>query len=332
MKTLNKLKNTGIKFHDVIPFIAFFVIFAFFAIMSYDDRTGAIKMLSSYNLNLIIDQSILTIIVGCGTLFVISQGSIDLSVGVNVALSGVVSTWFCHATDMRFPFLLIPISMIVGLIVGSFNGLIVSRYKVPSFLVTLAMLIGVRGLVNYFQTTLHVQRLPEALTFINIPVYKITFFVIIVIIMAYVFEFTNAGRYSRAIGENETAAKFVGIPVNKIKLLAFALSGLMSGVGAVFSLATTGGTSQQMGVFLEIKVLMAIYLGGVLVTGGSTSKFYKLLLGSLSITMIINGLAITGWSDSHISQSVQGLLLLLILVIALYARKRSELAKKETDE
>jgi len=330
MRIVRRIRDLKINYQDAVPFIAFFVIFLFFIIGSYDERTSNIRMLTAFNLNLIIDMSMITILVGCGALFVIAQGSIDLSVGVNLALSGVVALWATLATGI--PILLFPISIVIGLAVGLFNGLIVSRYKVPSFLLTIAMLIGIRGLVNYIQTSLHAQRLPDALIFINTPYIKVTAFIIIVLIMAYVFEFTNLGRYSRAIGENETAARFVGIPVSRMKLLAFAMSGLMSGVGAIFSLATLGGTSQQMGVFLEIRVLMAIFLGGVLVTGGSSAKFYKLILGSLSITIIINGLAIMGLSDSHISQSVQGILLLLILILTIIASKRSERIKKDTED
>ena len=113
------------------------------------------------------------------------------------------------------------------------------------------------------------------------------------------------------------------VSVKRIKLLAFALSGLMAGAGAVFSLITVGSTSQQMGVFLEIRVIMAIFLGGVLVTGGSSAKFYKIFLGSFSIQIIINGLALINRSDSHISQSVQGILLLLMLLVSVIAEKRS---------
>jgi ribose transport system permease protein len=324
----------GMNIQDAVPFIAFIVIFTFFAIASYNERTGTFRMLTAFNLNMILDQSMLTIIVGCGVLFVIAQGSIDLSVGVNLAISGVIATLVATATGLDF--ILIPLSLITGLAVGLFNGLIVSRYKVPSFMLTIAMLIGVRGLVNFIQTRIHTQRFPDSLTFLNTPSVKIPLFIVIVLVMAYVFEFTKVGRYSRAIGENETAAKFVGVPVGRVKLCAFALSGLMSGVASVFSLATIGATSQQMGVFLEMRVLMAIFLGGVMVTGGSSAKFYKLILGSLSITIIINGLAIMGRSDSHISQTVQGLLLLLILIISISAGRRagrykepSEHAKKD---
>jgi len=331
MKFLKKYLPTRINWQDVVPFIAFFVIFTFFTITSYNERTGTFRMLTAFNLNMILDQSMLTILVGCGMLFVIAQGSIDLSVGVNLAISGVVATMVAIAADVAF--LLIPVSLIVGTAVGLFNGFIVSRYKVPSFTLTIAMLIGVRGMVNYIQSGIGIQRqfIPPALTVLNTPSIKIPLFIIIVLIMAYIFEFTKAGRYSRAIGENETAARFVGIPVNKTKVIAFGLSGLMAGVAGIFSVVTIGATSQQMGVFLEMRVLMAVFLGGVLVTGGSSAKFYKLILGSLSITIIINGLAIMGRSDSHISQTVQGILLLLILIISILAGNRTERVKHEPD-
>ena len=323
------IKKLNVRFQDLVPFIAFFVIFIFFSIMSYDGRNGNIRMLTAYNLNLILDQSMLSIIIGSGVLFVVAQGSTDLSVGVNLALSGVIAMWTAHATGS--PILLIPVSLLVGLIVGLFNGVIVSKFRVPSFMLTIAMLFGVRGLVNYIQVNIATQRLPESLAFLNAPYLKIPIFIVIVAVMAYVFEFTKIGRYSRAIGENETAARFVGIPVDRAKLVAFALSGLLAGVGAVFSLITIGSTSQQMGVFLEIRVIMAIFLGGVLVTGGSSAKFFKILLGSFSITMIVNGLAIIGKADSQVSQSVQGVLLLLILAISIFVGARAD-RKKIPDE
>jgi ribose transport system permease protein len=308
-------------FQDMVPFIAFFAIFIFFMIASHDERTGVFRMLTALNLRTVLDQTMLTIVVACGVLFVVAQGSIDLSVGVNLALSGVIGMWAAHAAGA--PFLVIPVSLLVGLAAGVFNGVIVSRFRVPSFMLTLAMLIGIRGLVNYIQTKTHAQRLPDELLFLNTPTVKTAIFIAIVLIMAYVFEFTRTGRYSRAIGENETAARFVGVPVGKMKIIAFALSGLMAGMGAIFYVVSIGSTSQQMGVFLEMRVVMAIFLGGVLVTGGFSAKFYKILLGSFSIQIIINGLALVNQSDALVSQSVQGILLLLILLMSSLAGKRS---------
>ena len=325
-----KSKLGKLKFQDVVPFVAFIVIFLFFTIGSYNERTGTITMLTVRNLRSLLDQTMQTILVACGTLFVVSQGSTDLSVGVNLAFSGVIGMWVAHATGIAW--LLVPVTLLVGLAVGVFNGVIVSKFKVSSFMLTLAMLIGVRGLVNYLQIFTDVQRMPESLAFLSNSTVKIILFVVIVVIMAYVFEFTKVGRYSRAIGENETTAKFVGVPVDKIKIAAFALSGLMAAVAAIFNLATIGSTSNQMGSFLEIRVVMAIYLGGVLVTGGSSAKFYKILLGSFSIQIIVNGLALMGKSDAHYSQTVQGILLLLILFLSAVAANKKKKVKESTSE
>jgi ribose transport system permease protein len=311
-----------------VPFIAFAVIFLFFTIASKG------KMVSSYNLKMLIDQSMVIITVGCGALFVVAQGGIDLSVGVNLALSGVIGMW--AATSTGLPLLLLPAALAVGAAVGLFNGLVVSKLKVPSFILTIAMLIGVRGLVHLIQTKIGAQYLPSSLRVLNETYVKIPLFLVIVALMAFIFEFTRMGRFSQAIGENETVAKYAGVPVVKMKILAFVLSGLLAGAASIFSILTIGGTSQTMGSFTEMKVAMAIFLGGVLVTGGTSARIYKMLLGSFSITIIVNGLAIIGYPETQISESVQGILLLLILLVTMAAanrdRKRGAPPSEETPQ
>lgn len=308
-----------IKISDLVPFIAFIVLFVFFTVASKG------RLLTPYALKLLLEQSILTIVAGCGVLFVVAQGSIDLSVGVNLALAGVTGMWVATATGIGW--LMIPVAMVVGLLLGFINGLIVAKCKVPSFTLSIAMLISVRGIVNYIQTIIGVQYIPDSMRFLTGSGVKIAAFIVVVIIIAYLFEFTRLGRYSQAIGENETTSKFVGVPVSKMKIAVFTLAGLMAGVGAIFSIASVGGTSMQMGVFLEMKVAMAIFFGGVLVTGGTSAKFYKIILGSLSITIIVNGLSLIGMSDSQITESVEGILLLLILFITILTSKNKKQKK-----
>ena len=318
---MKKIKSfPKIKMSELVPFIAFVVLLAFFTIGTKG------KMLSSYSLTMLIEQSILTIISGCGVLFVVAQGSIDLTVGVNVALSGVIGMHIAQLTGVGW--LMIPVALLVGLLMGLLNGVIVSKCHVPSFTISIAMLIGVRGIVNYIQTIIGVEYVPASMLFITSSGFRIAAFLVIAVVMAYLFEFTKVGRYSRAIGDNETTARYVGVPVSKMKILVFALSGLMAGFGALFSMATVGGTTQTMGVFLEMKVAMSIFFGGVLVTGGSSAKFYKIILGALSITIIVYGLSLMGMSDSHISQSVEGGLLLLILFITILANRRKKLREE----
>ena len=318
------------KFQDIVPIAAFIIILAYFSIMSYDQRNGTIRLLTMLNLNGILTQVMQTVTIASGTLFVVSQGHMDMSVGVNLALSGIMGTWIATITGR--PFLLIPVALLVGLAVGLFNGIIVSKFKVPSFMLTLAMLIGVRGLVNFIQVKIATHRLPKALEFLGAPYAKIPIFVAMFAIMAYIFEFTNVGRYSKAIGENEVTARYVGVPVDMMKILAFALSGLMAGAASIFNVATIGSTTQMMGVFFEMKVIMAIFLGGILVTGGSSARIYKIVLGSVSIEIIINGLAIMGRSELFISEIVQGALLLVILALSAFAGFRAKRPKQLPDE
>jgi len=316
----NEKKTRKLRMSELVPFIAFVVLLVFFSIGTKG------KMLSSYSLKMLVEQSILTIISGCGVLFVVAQGSIDLTVGVNVALAGVVGMHVAQITGVGW--LMVPVALVIGLLLGLLNGVIVSKCHVPSFTLSIAMLIGVRGIVNYIQTIIGVEYIPPSMLFITSSGFRIAAFAVIAIVMAYLFEFTKLGRYSRAIGENETTARYVGVPVDKMKILVFALSGLMAGFGALFSMATVGGTTQTMGVFLEMKVAMSIFFGGVLVTGGSSAKFYKIILGALSITIIVYGLSLMGMSDSHISQSVEGGLLLLILFITILTNRRKKVKEE----
>ena len=316
----NEKKTRKLRMSELVPFIAFVVLLVFFSIGTKG------KMLSSYSLKMLVEQSILTIISGCGVLFVVAQGSIDLTVGVNVALAGVVGMHVAQITGVGW--LMVPVALVIGLLLGLLNGVIVSKCHVPSFTLSIAMLIGVRGIVNYIQTIIGVEYIPPSMLFITSSGFRIAAFAVIAIVMAYLFEFTRLGRYSRAIGENETTARYVGVPVDKMKILVFALSGLMAGFGALFSMATVGGTTQTMGVFLEMKVAMSIFFGGVLVTGGSSAKFYKIILGALSITIIVYGLSLMGMSDSHISQSVEGGLLLLILFITILTNRRKKVKEE----
>ena len=310
----NTVKRARTKTGDIVPFIALAVIFTFFAVTS-NGRT-----VKPDNLLRVLDQSMITILLGLGMLFVVAQGSIDLSVGVNLALSGVIGT---YVANIAGGWAFIPACLIVGLVVGIFNGVMVARFKVNSFMLTIAMLIGVRGIVNFIQENLMKatgygsQNLPGSMLFLGDATVRLVIFLVMLVLMAYVFEFTKLGRYSKAIGENETVAKSVGVPVTRMKILAFSLSGVLAGLGGVYAVAKLGSTNQTMGQFQEMQTAMSIFLGGVLVTGGASAKIYKVVLGSISIQLIVNGLAIIGKSESHISQSVQGIILLIILFVTI---------------
>jgi ribose transport system permease protein len=322
------MKMRKLAIANFIPFISFILIFVVFVV-----ATGG-KNLSSFNLQAIISQSVVVIIGGIGTIYVVALGSVDLTIGITLALSGIVSSIVVEKTGI--PLLIIPTALVVGLAMGFVSGTIVSKFKVPSFMATLAMLIGMRGVINFIQTKTGLAYFPASLKWLNDFSVKIPILIVLVAVMLYIFEYTKLGKYCKAIGENETTARYVGVPVTKIRMLSYMLSGLTASIASIFTMASLGGTSTTMGVFFELQVLIAIFLGGVLVTGGSTARIFKLLLGAITITIIENGLILCGFSSSEVSEAVKGALLMIVLFFTIYfnddARKKIFPRKRKASE
>ncbi len=305
------MKRKKIEINTIIPFLSLAILMILFTI------TSGGKMMSPFNIQVILDQTMIVIIGGIGALFVIALGSVDLTIGVNLAMSALLGSIVADLTGIGV--LLIPTCLISGIVIGFLAGTVSSRFKMPSFMVGLATLIGLRGIVNYImQTGFRVQYLPSNLKWMGDFWVKLVIVAALFAIGLYVFEYTRLGQYCKAVGENENAAIFTGISAKKIRVLAFTISGLLAGIAAIFTLVKTGGTSTTMGVFFEMQVLMAVYLGGVLVTGGASARMYKMLIGSLSITIIDNGLVLAGYSSSEISEAVKGVFLMLILFFTIY--------------
>ena len=286
-----------VELNILIPLIIMVLIFVGFTIAS-----GG-KMITAYNMKAIIDQSMLVVIGGLGVIFVVAQGGADLSVGTTVALTTVLG---CAAADaLGQVWVLVPVALVTALLMGALNGFLVGYLKIPSFMCTIAMLIGVRGIVNYIQSFTGVYYASKALRSIKEYYVLLPVLAALVLLAYYLLEFSKFGRYSKAIGENESTAISVGVPVKKMKLLAFMFSALMAGIAGIFTIAKLGGTTTTMGSFFEMDVAMAIYLGGVLVTGGASARISKLLMGAFTLSIIKNGLTLVGLTSTEISQTVR---------------------------
>lgn len=311
--------NTKIKINNLIPFIAFFGLFIIFSIATNGSAA------SSYNLHVIVGQVIPIVLGGLGVIFVISQGSVDLSIGGTAAVSATIGAM----AAAKYGFVLMfPVSILIGIIIGLINGVIITRFKVSSFMTTLAMLISLRGFLNYLLSK-KVVFAPDQAVYLNVFFVQFTILVIAIVIMGYLFEYTKMGRYSKAIGENETTSNYIGISVTKVRIMSFVYSGIMASIVGIFQLCKLGGSSSTLGQFFEMKVMMAIFLGGVLVTGGMSSRIYKLILGAFTIVVIENGLILCN-VDGSISEAVQGLLLMLVLFVTLYFNARANRAAKKS--
>ena len=254
----------------IVPLVLLAVILLFFIV-----KTNG-TMVNSRNLKAIFDQTLLTIIVALGTIFVVATGGADLSVGTTMGLTTVFGAYMVGVVGTEW--IIFPLAFIIAIAQGLLNGILVTKLRVPSFMVTLAMLIGMRGVVRFAQskqTGLYFAGpVIDALRsyYIKIPV-----LIVLVLLAYYLLTHTKFGEYCRAIGENESVAVSVGVPVAKVKIIAFILSSVMAAVAGFFLMARVGGTNTTMGINVEIEVVMAIFIGSVLVTGGYGAKIPKLL-------------------------------------------------------
>ena len=314
-----------IDMNKLVPVISLVIMLLAFTVL-----TGG-TMLSFYNIRMLLDQTIVLIIACCGTIFVISLGSVDLSVGVVCGFSAVVGDLIYRVTGSTLLMLLT--CAVTGVVVGMFTGFLISKCKLPSFMCTLALLIGLRGIINYIQSIVGINYASPQLMQLQNEAVKLPLLAAIIALSWYAFSYTKFGRNCRAIGENEIVAKYVGVPVTKTKIICYMISGFTAALAGIFTVARLGGTSTTMGTNFEMKVLIAIYVGGVLVRGGATAKSYKVLIGAFVVMIIENGLKIMGYASAEINEVTQGILLMVILFLTIYfenheagvkSRKRAE--------
>jgi len=321
-----KLKR-AISVEELTSLALFAAILIFFSISS-----GG-KLLSLFNLRSVIDQTIVYIIAGLGCLFVVAQGGTDLSIGTTVAITTVGAT----AVIMSYgapEWVIFPIAIVIGLAQGLLNGFLVAKMKVPSFMVTLAFLIGMRGLMLYIQTFQDMfyfnGPMIRALTRAEI---KYPVLIVLVILFHIILSYTKFGNNCKAIGENEAVAINVGLPVAKLKICAFTLSAFMATIAGFFALARSGGTNNVIGQNLELDVLIGVFVGGVLVTGGYGTKVTKLFIGCITVSIIKIGMFASGWGNTNLIQVTQGVLLVIILFIVIKLKERQgKRATAQTDK
>ncbi|HBI73509.1 MAG TPA: hypothetical protein DEG06_07185 [Lachnospiraceae bacterium] len=294
----------------VLPFAFLMVLFLIFSIMNGK------AFFSIHNIKTIIDTMIPLCIGGYGMVFVISQGSIDMSSGSNLAFSATLGAILAQWLGS---FTLLPLCILIGAVVGLINGFLVSRFKVSSMMVTLAQLIILRSLVVVLSNGDVIFVKPSILK-LNRWGAKSLIFILATVAAIYLFEFSKMGFASKSMGENEVVCSYVGLKTKWIKTLAFMISGAFAGLAAIMTVARIGGVDPNMGSSFELQVMLAVFVGGVPVSGGSKSGIYKIIIGALLFSILQSGLVLSDVS-SEMVELIQGLLLLIMVGVILKANK-----------
>jgi len=302
-------------------FVAALVLFAVLSIFSD-------SFLTSFNMYTIGRTLSLYAFIGLSQAIVLVVGDMNLSVG---AIGGLATITAGYLIDIRHVpgTLAVIAALIVGIVCGTLNGLITTKFGINAFIVTLATSFIFTGINFGFTQGFSFVNIPLSFTFIGkgkvfgIPVLFI-FAVLCLIILFLFFRFTVAGRRLLAVGENPEAAKFSGINTDKIKLLSHMLSGFIAALAAVLYVSRMGTSSPVTGQdWLIISFAVAI-IGGTGLSGGSITAF-GLLIGAIIMVMIKNGLIMLQ-TDVYWEQAFLGLLILVAVGIdrvrTVYNQKR----------
>ena len=278
------------------------------------------NFLKSENLLNIANQIAVIAIVAIGMTMVIITGGIDLSVGSLIALSAVLAARFIRdfaggaSATLGGMLLACIAAMLVCGIVGAFSGMMVTRFRIPPFIVTLAMMLVGSGLAYILAKGQSIYQIPDSFVWLgrgadfaslpNAVILMIVLYALAHILMSRM----RLGRYIYAVGGNIEAAKISGLPVQRVLMFAYVASALLAGLGGVIMASQLKSGSATYGNMYELYVIAAVVVGGTSLSGGQ-GKIFGTLIGAFTIAVIQNGMNLTN-VESYTQKVVLGLVIL----------------------
>jgi galactofuranose transport system permease protein len=295
------------------------VIVCVFASLRYD------AFLTPENLLNVIRQNSMLGLVALGMTFVILSGGIDLSVGSLLAVAGVIASNLAGRGSLAAVLAGVGAATLLGLV----NGLVIAKARIQPFVVTLAMMIAARGmaLASTGEQSVRIDKLAEGFTWLGrgligpIPV------PVLILILAFalgwvILGYTRFGRHVYAVGDNEEAARLMGLNVGRVTIYVYTLSGMMAGLAGVILASRLGAGQPVAGAGWELDAIASVVVGGTLLTGGR-GGVGSTMVGVLLLGVIFNLFNLEGTISSWWQWVLRGVFLLFVVIVQnrLSARK-----------
>lgn len=317
MTTSLRERLSELDYREYIVYLSFFVILAFFAVVLRDAG-----FLTTRNLLNIVVQSTPIAIMAIGMVFVLSAGEIDLSIGSIVALSALVTAVVLR--DVGFV-AAVGAGLGSGLAIGAVNGLLTTKLRIPSFLVTLATMSLVAGLARTI-TNLEAVPIRDELYRSLFgggrigPISVLIFWTLFVLVVAHhVYKHRRFGAHVLATGDNQQAAVVSGIRTTRIKIAVLMVSGGSAALAGMLYTGRLAGARYTLGESDLLIVIAAVIIGGTRLFGGKGTVFGA-VVGALIMGMLNNGLILMGLSvaDQMMARGV-----IIIAAVALSLREKT---------
>ena len=283
------------------------------------------SFLKSDNLLNIANQIAVIAIVAIGMTMVIITGGIDLSVGSLLALSAVLSAKFIRdfagGTQASAAGMIVACAAAMAIcgLVGAFSGLMITRFDIPSFIVTLAMMLVCSGLAFLTSAGQSIYQIPDSFVWLGreanlfgLPNAVVLMFVLYACAHLLMSR-TTLGRYLYAVGGNREAARLSGVSVEWVLMFAYITCALLAALGGVITASQLKSGSPTYGNMYELYVIAAVVVGGTSLSGGE-GKILGTLIGAFIIAVIQNGMNLTS-IESYTQKVVLGLVILGAVLI-----------------
>lgn len=316
---MNKKINLKDKINEYAIYVVLILLFLFFSIASP-------SFINANNLINVVRQISMLGIASVGMTFALLVGGIDLSIGSQMSMVAVICSIMMTKGNIN-PCIASILCIILTSAVGFFNGIIISKIKMPPLIVTLSTMIIIEGVAFIISKGIPIFGFPQGFSilgqgYIGIIPIPVIIMIVILIIGAVILNKTYIGRYFYSIGGNEEASRLSGIDVDKIKCLAYTLSGLFAGIAGVILLSRTNSGQPTMGNGFEFDVLTAVVLGGVSVNGG-VGKISNVISGILIIGVLNNGLVLMGM-NTYVQSVIKGIVLLIAVAFDFIQRSKKK--------
>ncbi|MRS60467.1 ABC transporter permease [Larkinella terrae] len=275
----------------------------------------------------VLRQISVNVCISVGMTLVVLTAGIDLSVGSVLALSGAIAAGLLRngielpASNLYIGFTVfgaIVAGLLTGSVLGWFNGWAITRFKLPPFVATLAMLTIARGLTMLWTEGFPITGLGDSFTFLGtgwllgipLPVWISGGIVLVVVLLM---DQTRFGRYVYAIGGSESAARLSGVNINRIKMLVYTMAGGLAAVGGLLVTSRLDSAQPNAGTSYELDSIAAVVIGGTSLSGGRGS-ILGTVQGAVIIGVLNNGLVLLNVSPFW-QQVVKGIVILLAVII-----------------
>lgn len=289
------------------------------------------------NLSFLTQQTVIVGTLAIAQTIIILTAGIDLSIGAAMVFAEMmmanlaVSTTASNVLPIagQNPFIAIFIGILVGCATGALNGFLITRFRLPPFIVTLGTLSVFTALTLIFfkARTIQGPEIPDALKFLGTGIkigdftllYGVILMLLLYVLFAWILRNTAWGRHVYAVGDDPVAAQLSGINVNRVLFSVYVTAGFIVGIAALVTMGRVGSASPNPDPLLNLDTITAVVIGGTSLFGGR-GTLVGTLIGALIITVVENGLSLAGLDQAYRVLAV-GILVILAVAVDQWIRK-----------